>query len=337
MAKFAKYYIRYKGTFGPYDWENRQKHLAALFEKDNSIDFGEGTPSEKQRQQNVAYAKTYNHRIYHLECNPSIIVIQLANSIDTPMEINYERAVVKNEPSCFVIIDNRDGVRTVAIQNRRKAFSAPKKVADILSKKISEVLYSHYCYQAEILPEYYPEDLMQAWNELERQTQTLRFCFPENMDPNDIQRNVEKLKEQDKPYFEDSLMQPLLETQKAIKESKYKNVYELSRKEKNGRIYVDLSSTLMKNLITFSRAANMPVELVTSDRTTFRCFVDLDEDKTDKIVHKELDSNLLEILFDRRKKQIEDKEIAKAESEIIQMLNSMKHTSEDIETKIMTA
>lgn len=125
MAKFAKYYIRYKHSFAPYDWENRQDHLAALFEKDDSIAFGEGCPSEEQQLSGIPYARVFNHRVYHLECNPSIIVMQFANSIDIPMEINYEKSIAKNEPSCFVIIDNRNDMRTIAIQNRRKAFSAP--------------------------------------------------------------------------------------------------------------------------------------------------------------------------------------------------------------------
>lgn len=37
MAQFADYYIRYKYDFAPYDWENRQSHLAALFAEDSTI------------------------------------------------------------------------------------------------------------------------------------------------------------------------------------------------------------------------------------------------------------------------------------------------------------
>ena len=47
MSQFAQYYIKYKHDFGPHDWDNRQQHLAALFEKDDSIAFGVGDPSEK--------------------------------------------------------------------------------------------------------------------------------------------------------------------------------------------------------------------------------------------------------------------------------------------------
>lgn len=133
MAKFADYYIKYKHEFAPYDWEDRQKHLATLFQEDKDIVFGEGEASEEQAKKGIPYDKVYNHRVYHLESNPNIIVMQFANSIDIPIEIKYENSIAKTEPSCFVIIDNREGMRTIAIQNRRKAFSAPKRVAEILT------------------------------------------------------------------------------------------------------------------------------------------------------------------------------------------------------------
>ena len=67
MAQFADYYIRYKYDFAPYEWENRQSHLAALFAEDSTIVFGEGDPSEEQQQEGIPYAKVFNHRVYHLE------------------------------------------------------------------------------------------------------------------------------------------------------------------------------------------------------------------------------------------------------------------------------
>lgn len=65
MARFADYYIRYKYEFAPHCWEDRQKHLAALFAEDDGVVFGEGEPSEEQQEQGIHYAKVYNHRVYH--------------------------------------------------------------------------------------------------------------------------------------------------------------------------------------------------------------------------------------------------------------------------------
>ena len=143
MAKFADYYIKYKHEFAPYDWEDRQKHLATLFQEDKDIVFGEG---EEQAKKGIPYDKVYNHRVYHLESNPNIIVMQFANSIDIPIEIKYENSIAKTEPSCFVIIDNREGMRTIAIQNRRKAFSAPKRhERSIKCSFVNIVMTWRYC------------------------------------------------------------------------------------------------------------------------------------------------------------------------------------------------
>ena len=45
MSRFAQYYVKYKHDAGCYDWEQRQQHLGALFDKDERIEFylGEGT------------------------------------------------------------------------------------------------------------------------------------------------------------------------------------------------------------------------------------------------------------------------------------------------------
>ena len=96
MAQFADYYIRYMYDFAPYDWENRQSHLAALFAEDSTIVFGEGNPSEEQQKEGIPYAKVFNHRVYHLESNPNIILMQLANSFDISVEIHYENALTLN-------------------------------------------------------------------------------------------------------------------------------------------------------------------------------------------------------------------------------------------------
>ena len=57
MAQFADYYIRYKYDFAPYEWENRQSHLAVLFAEDSTIVFGEGDPSEEQQQEGIPMPK----------------------------------------------------------------------------------------------------------------------------------------------------------------------------------------------------------------------------------------------------------------------------------------
>ncbi|MGN0258395.1 MAG: hypothetical protein ACI4CA_08510 [Bacteroides sp.] len=331
MARFAQYYIKYLNSFGAYDWELRQQHLGALFERDDSIAFGEGEPSEAQQAKGEHFAKTYNHRVYHLKNNPNIIVMQFANNIDIPVEREYKPAWAKDEPSCFVLIDNRENLRTVAIQKRKKAFGTPGQVARILTAELSAALYTKQCYSLEILPEYYPEDLYQLWERLQQHTCALRFSVPQ-MDADAILSRVEQLKMQGKEYFDDSLMAPLLQLALEAKKANYRHLYNVMPEDKDLALYVDKSSLFIKNLITLSRATEMPVELVTKDAGTFKCFVEADEENTDKIVCREFDANLLEQLFTKKKKDgeaLQQGDITRIEGEILEMLNGMKHEAED--------
>lgn len=336
MAKFATYYLKYNHEFAPHDWEDRQKHLAALFAEDSNIVFGEGTPTEAQQAQGLPYNRVFEHRVYHLKCNPDIILVQIANSIDVPLENNFEQTVVKNEPSLFVIIDNRQGVRTIAIQNRRKAFSAPKRVADILAEKISSTLSNNYCYSLQILPDYYPKDLFKAWEEQQRNAQAMQFPSTYEMSDEEILRKVQTLKTEGKEYFDDSLIPSLLAMSTEAKKAKYKQKYRVMPEDKKTALYVDKTTVYMRNLLTLARATDEPVEIVTYGGTTFRCFVESDEDNTDKIVHHSFDDHLLEMLFKGKRadgQKAEPEDIDKAEGKVVEMLNDMKHLSEDVEAE----
>ena len=334
MARFAQYYIKYHHDLAPYDWELRQRHLDALFQQDESIEFGEGEPSELQKAKGRLFAKTYKHRVYHLMNNPGIILMQLANNLDIPVERDYKPAWAKDEPSCFVLIDNRDNLRTVAIQKRKKAFGNPGQVARILATQISDALYREHCYSMELLPEYYPEDLYQMWERLQQHVSELRFSAP-LMGADEIRQRLQQLKEQGKEYFDDSLMAPLLQLALEAKKANYKYFYNVMPEDRKLALYVDKSSLFMKNLVTLSRAMNMPVELVTRDGGTFRCFVEADEDNTDKVVCREFDADLLEQLFtltSKDGKKLEQGDVTRIEGEIVELLNGMKHEADDDES-----
>lgn len=334
MAKFATYYFRYRNEWGGHEWEQRQQHLATLFETNDSIVFGEGVPSNEQQKEGAQYAKVFNHRIYHLKCNPNIIVMQFANSIDVPVENKFEQKIVKNEPSLFVIIDNRKDVRTVAIQNRRKAYSAPRRVAQIMQNIISDHLYHDYCYSVDIFPKYYPVDLFKAWNEQQKHAQALRFYSSEEMGIDEIMQKIEKYKSKD--YFDDTLMSQLLQLALEAKKAKYRQQYTVMPEEKTTALYVDKTSIYMKNLITLASATGEPVEIITDDGAVFKCFVETEDENTDKIVHYMFDDALLEMLFKGRNAngdKLETGEIGKLENAVVEMLNSIKYMSEDIEKK----
>lgn len=92
MARFAQYYIKYHHDFAPHDWEKRQEHFDALFEKDESITFGVGEPSDEQKAKGEQYAKTYKHRVYHLPVSRDASLTQSKQA----RFLNWSRACLLN-------------------------------------------------------------------------------------------------------------------------------------------------------------------------------------------------------------------------------------------------
>ena len=318
MSRFAQYYIMYKHDAGCYEWEERQKHLGLLFERDEGIEFflGEGTDR-----------KVYKHRVYHLTTAHDITVMRFANDIDIPVERDFEPAMAKDEPSCFVIIDNRENLRTVAIQKRKRAFSNTHKVAKIMSFCIDQQLFKEHCYGFEVVPDYYPKDLFEVWERQQEHAQQMRFGVPE-MERDEILRKVQALKDKKRDYYDDTLMGSLLEVLYAQKQAKYKGHYTVMPEQKKAALYVDKSSVFMRNLLTFAEAVDEPIELVTNDGGTFRCFIDSDDENTDKIVSHEFNEAYLEMLFNQTRKdgsKIEPEDRLRAEEQIVELMNSMKH------------
>jgi hypothetical protein len=125
----------------------------------------------------------------------------------------------------------------------------------------------------------------------------------------------------------------LLEAKKA----KYKGQYTVMPEDKKTALYVDKTSPFMRNLLTMADALGEPVELVTNDGGTFRCFIDTEEDNTDKIVSHEFNDNFLEMLFKAKKKdgsKVEPEDRLKAEEEVVELMNSMKHEVDDEEEEL---
>lgn len=327
MSRFAQYYIKYKHNIGPYDWDNRQQHLDSLFKLDDSIEFFLGEDNER---------KVYKHRVYHLNTAPNIIVMRFANDIDIPVERDFEDATAKDEPSCFVIIDNRANLRTVAIQKRRRAFSSTRTVAKILSSVIDKQLFADHCYGFEILPDYYPVDLLTVWKKQQAHTQALQFGLPD-LERDEILRRVNDLRSKNREYFDDTLMGQMLDILYAQKQAKYKSRYTVMPEDKKSSLFVDISSPYMRNLLTMADAVGEPVELVTNDGGTFRCFIDNDKDISDKIVSHEFNDSYLELLFKSKKKDgspIEPEDRLKAEEEVVALMNSMKHEVKEEEEQV---
>lgn len=84
MSRFAQYYAKYKHDAGCYDWKQRQQHLGALFDNNESIEFYMGEAEAR---------KVYKHRVYHLGSAQGITVMRFANDIDIPVERDFKPAL----------------------------------------------------------------------------------------------------------------------------------------------------------------------------------------------------------------------------------------------------
>lgn len=54
-GKIVTYYFRYNHEFASHKWEDRQKHLAALFAEDSNIVFGKATPLRSSRKMRMRF------------------------------------------------------------------------------------------------------------------------------------------------------------------------------------------------------------------------------------------------------------------------------------------
>jgi len=102
---------------------------------------------------------------------------------------------------------------------------------------------------------------------------------------------------------------------------------------------VDKTTTFMKNLLTLSRATNTPVELITNDGAHFSCLIDSEETISDKIVTQEFDASLLECLFrgtDKEGAPLEQAKRIELEAKVMEMMNGIKHESEDLQKDSLT-
>ncbi len=324
MSRFAKYYFKFDGSFGPHEWNERQQCFSDLFEKDGGIEFFK----EKDEKRTAL-----KHQFYRLDCAREIIVMRIANNVNIPLERDFKPTKTTDEPSCFVIIDNRDNLRTMFFHKRKKAFASTEDLAKILAKSFNERLYKEHCFGFEILPEYYPEDLYEAWETLQMHLQSLRFGVPD-MEPDKIMERVEELRLKGSEYFDDSLMVAIIQIALKAKEAKYKHIYTLFPEDKKTALYVDKTSSFVRNLVTFAEATGQPVELVTQEGSIFRCYVNSKYDNTDRIINYDINEELLNILFDEKDKQnneITPEQRRKAEGEVLEMMNTMKHEVGDEE------
>ena len=107
----------------------KQQAFQSLFDDDSSFTFTVGE-------------ETYNHQI--ILNKGGFIVLRIANNKKIRHEENFIVKDIEDQPSCIVLIDNRHDCQSIAIQEKRTAFSSTDQVARIMKKAFNAVLWRRF-------------------------------------------------------------------------------------------------------------------------------------------------------------------------------------------------
>ena len=310
MAKFAQYYLEYlkDDLFADKEWTERQKHFGAYFETNESIDFSLGEDEDR---------KTYKHDVYHLSMNKDIIVMRIANAKTKEVIQDFKTVPVRHEPPCFVIIDNRDRCRRIAIQKNKESFNTTDSLKKIIQEVLNRRMRADHFMGLELHPQFYPRDFYKAWRLRQHTTSCIRFNISDGLLPEKFEG--EELDDQ-------SIMDFAIKLNEEESRKKYRSVLELNPASGTPFLAVDESSTFIRNLVKFHANTGASIEIVTNDGSRFTCYID-DDEESDSIVTNEIDTEHLDVLFlDTVEKEDEEirKKITDSEKELLEFINKMK-------------
>lgn len=309
MAKFSHYYLKYDlgDLFAQELKARRQQLFGEMLEKDDSISFVLGEGEQK---------KHYKHAVKHLRLNHDIIVMRIAN--DTTKEViqDFKKKSVRHEPPCYVIFDNREHCRRVAIQNNREAWASTRSVAEVMTKVLGDAMKRSCSIGISMTPQFYPKDFYKAWRLNQYHTAHLHFGLTGGEVPKDFENHLQP---------DDSIMGFALKVNEEAQRKKYKTELVLSAAETGMPLLVDEDSVYIRNLVYFHAMTGSPIVIETSDGACFTCFIDDDKDSA-KIISSEIDRKWFDILFGDHEGDVGD-----AESAIMEFVNKMKYVVDDNE------
>lgn len=309
MAKFSHYYLKYKleDIFAQELKAERQKLFGEMLEKDDSISFILGEDENK---------KHYKHMVKHLRLNHDIIVMRIANDSKNDVIQDFKKMSVRHEPPCYVIIDNREHCRRVAIQRNKDAWASTDSVAKVMTTVLDKALRRSCYIGISMHPQYYPKDFYKAWRMHQHHTSRLWFGLTEGEIPQSFRTE---------PQTDDTIMGFALEVNEELQRKKYRTELVLSSAQNNTPLFVDEDSVYIRNLVNFHALTGSPIVIETSDGARFTCFID-DEEDSANIITSEMDRNILDILFGEA-----EGDAATAESKVMEFVNGMKYEVDDNE------
>lgn len=107
-----------------------------------------------------------------------IIVFRLANSRKWKHEVQFKEVDDRDEPSCLVIVDNREaGIQSLCIQCKQKAFAQTRRVAALLEEAFNRHLRPHRL-RVGIQAKYHTSEFWQTVDKHAEGLDWVEFHFP---------------------------------------------------------------------------------------------------------------------------------------------------------------
>ena len=235
---------------------------------------------------------------------------------------DFKSVTVRHEPPSFVIIDNRDRCRRIAIQKNKESFNTTDSLKKIIQEVLDRRMQADHYMGLKLHPQFYPRDFYKAWRLRQYTTSCIRFNINDGIIPDKF--TGEELDDQ-------SIMDFAIRLNEEESRKKYRSVLELNPPSDIPFLAVDESSTFIRNLVKFHANTGASIEIVTNDGSRFTCYID-DNEESDSIVTNEIDTEHLDVLFwDKAEKEDEEvrKRITTAENELIEFINKMKVVAEE--------
>lgn len=129
-------------------------------------------------QSNIKFSKgenIYKHTV--AAQREGIIAMRLANNSKQVHERDFVRTTEEDNPSLYVLIDNRKDRQIVAIENRQQAFTETQTVAKIMEETFNKMLFQHRL-QVAIRAKFHTHEFWDVVSEYENGIASVTFKFP---------------------------------------------------------------------------------------------------------------------------------------------------------------
>ena len=227
----------------------------------------------------------YPHRLIDCPQNKNVAIMRFANVKEIELEKNFKHEKTTYNPSCVVFIDNRKGIRHIAIQRSRDSFYSTDMVARILELSFNKML-APYGLSIVITAQRYPKNFWAAYHLNEHRACGVRFSLNEHSfrQPDESFNLIDDVPQSTTDF--------LIELEEMYRETGGEPSVELNA-PKGNILHLREDSARVKRYVMACADAGLPITFRTVDGLTFECFAEKGFEEEDKIVMQDFDDRYL--------------------------------------------